>query len=777
MKTDLFVKSTARLVVLLTLLLGGGLGKDGALTAQNTVKVWGLKVNAGTVTFNVSWDEPNGAETLWTDSAWVFVDYNKNGAMTRLPLEPGGTLLAHSSITSGKGELIPVAGNDKGAWVTGNARDAGSFTAMVQLLTKEEHVAGACAYGSNFPPVGKFSSATDISFTGTRIYEITLAHSDKTESIVHSGEIFKLPCGATINAFTDATDAPGILMPATYTLSGAVCTGSVAALTLSGSQQGWQYQLYRGGAPVGSVVPGTGGTLTFSDVSPVTEATTYTVRTVNNPAVEAQCAMLASDALDITINPLPASLQLMASPATICAGQSATLTASATGATSFKIDGVGWQPSNTFGIQPPQTTAYTLYAQSDAGCSFSQSGAVTVVVNDAPTMPSGLASNVAVMNCFGQPATLTVNGGSEGSGAVYEWGSGNVEGENMLSPATTTAGIRMVSLSTASTYWVRLRGTGVCSAEVTGAAMATIYTEPEPVGTFAGFSPSAYSSSTYLSLIDERDGKPYPVVKIADRWIMARNLNYQKDLTWQGNSSSPSTDNSGGEGILIGNFWCPGGTNSAATSYTATASTRASCDVWGALYPWETAMSFDGLGAWTEVSDYHTGRADGSDSNINWGRTGSGTVTGGSGICPLNWHVPTDNDWGVILDGMESSGGTVHQHTDKYKADDYVGVDAGSRAKSKCTTLSDIISDTRANWAYNDGTMGTDYYSFRVLPAGARHDEGDNYFSRGFYAFFWTSTPRSKSYAWHRHFDYKEAGVSRGYPRRSHGYSVRCIRN
>jgi hypothetical protein len=37
-------------------------------------------VGAGTVTFNVRWDKnAAGMPSVWLDSAWVFVDYNKAG--------------------------------------------------------------------------------------------------------------------------------------------------------------------------------------------------------------------------------------------------------------------------------------------------------------------------------------------------------------------------------------------------------------------------------------------------------------------------------------------------------------------------------------------------------------------------------------------------------------------------------------------------------------------------------------------------------------------------
>jgi uncharacterized protein (TIGR02145 family) len=180
------------------------------LAAQsNGVKVSNLSVGAGTVTFNVEWNKTD-MPTLWSDTVWVFVDYNNNGKMERLPVT-GATLTATSASSVGK--VVEDAGNNQGVWVVGNARSAGAFSATVKLLTTVKDVAGACAYASNYPPVVEYNSATKISFTGTPPYELLLAKlgsSGETEQ-VESGNKFLLPCEYTLTSFTDATGAPGIM--------------------------------------------------------------------------------------------------------------------------------------------------------------------------------------------------------------------------------------------------------------------------------------------------------------------------------------------------------------------------------------------------------------------------------------------------------------------------------------------------------------------------------------------------------------------------------------
>jgi uncharacterized protein (TIGR02145 family) len=169
----------------------------------NGVKVSNLAVSVGsptTVTFNVSWNKTD-MPLVWSDSVWVWVDYNNAGKMERLPVTGG---------TASAGTVIKVPNNDKGVRIAGNARSAGSFSATVNLLTALADVAGVCAYASNYPPVGEYISATEISFTGTPMYEIALAHLDGGSVTVKSGDMLLLPCDYTVASFTDATGAPGI---------------------------------------------------------------------------------------------------------------------------------------------------------------------------------------------------------------------------------------------------------------------------------------------------------------------------------------------------------------------------------------------------------------------------------------------------------------------------------------------------------------------------------------------------------------------------------------
>jgi hypothetical protein len=187
------------------------------LAAQNGngVTVSNLNVAAGTVTFNVSWEKVD-MPTLWSDTVWVFVDYNNAGKMERLLLS-GATLTAPS--WSAASVIFGEDGNDKGVWVVGNAKhpDVSSFSATVQLLTSTTAtVAGVCAYASNYPPVGEYTSSTKILFTGTPPYDLVLASEGSgTHTYSINDNYYNLYNGETLKSFNDKTGAPGRFLVST----------------------------------------------------------------------------------------------------------------------------------------------------------------------------------------------------------------------------------------------------------------------------------------------------------------------------------------------------------------------------------------------------------------------------------------------------------------------------------------------------------------------------------------------------------------------------------
>jgi uncharacterized protein (TIGR02145 family) len=374
------------------------------LAAQNGVTVSNLAVNAGspsTVTFNVSWKSA-GMSALWSDTVWVFVDYNKNGRMERLPLSPGATLTA----TSPGGQVIEEIDNNKGVWVAGNARDAGTFSATVQLLTATANLAGVCAYASNYPPVGEYLSATKISFTGTPMYNIILKDNGDGTITRESGKLFSVPDGYTVQSFTDKTGAPGIMkciVPATYTLQVSAldfCAGSEGVqFALDGTEAERRYQLFRNNSAIGAVLDGMGNAATFT--GSFNETGTYTAHTV---ADELYCATAMDRARVVSENPLPAIPNVISVPRQ-CPG-TVTLSASSLGAViDWYLDAAATTPlyAGASYTTPEIETSTTYYVQARVEASGCLSARVpvlaTVITEGCCTVPGSTVNFTAFDPC------------------------------------------------------------------------------------------------------------------------------------------------------------------------------------------------------------------------------------------------------------------------------------------------------------------------------------------------------------------------------------------
>jgi hypothetical protein len=217
--------------------------------------------------------------------------------------------------------------------VVGNARSESSFSATVQLPTSTPNIVGACAYASNYPPVAGYITASQLSCSGTPPYTFVLkaAEGDAMATGASLDGSYLIPASYTVQSFTDKTGAPGILacMPpsSTYTLTALdVCLGTGATFTLSGSQSGPDYRLYRDNSQAGGeTIAGTGGALTFNDMPLTADAFTYTVRMI---APNAQCEIQVSEERSITVNALPTE-PTGASAGTRCGAGTVTFSATA----------------------------------------------------------------------------------------------------------------------------------------------------------------------------------------------------------------------------------------------------------------------------------------------------------------------------------------------------------------------------------------------------------------------------------------------------------------
>jgi len=120
-------------------------------------------------------------------------------------------------------------------------------------------------------------------------------------------------------------------------------------------------------------------------------------------------------------------------------------------------------------------------------------------------------------------------------------------------------------------------------------------------------------------------------------------------------------------------------------------------------------------------------------------------VTDSRGLAPKGWHVPSDEEWDVLVS--------------------YLGGSADANRKMKTTT------------GWGEGGQGTNESGFTGLPGGSRLSNG-TFYRIGINGFWWRSTAYFDNYAWfHYLFSKRDYAFIDYYCDKGEGLSVRCIKD
>lgn len=246
-------------------------------------------------------------------------------------------------------------------------------------------------------------------------------------------------CG-TSTATATVTVNPIPLAPTA--LGATICAGNPT--TLTATAPGGTYQWYN--ALVGGTLLQTGASYT----TPVLAATTsYYVQTTVLGCVSPRTIVT------VTVNPAPVAPTALGT--TICAGSTATLTATAPGGTyewyNAAVGGTLLQTGASY-TTPPLLVSTTYYVQTTvAGCTGPRT-AVTVTVNPIPASPT-IAPGVI---CAGGSTTLTATA----PGGTYQWFD-SLSGGTLLNTGNT---FTTPVLSSNATYYLQTTVAGCTSPRV-----------------------------------------------------------------------------------------------------------------------------------------------------------------------------------------------------------------------------------------------------------------------------------------------------------------------
>jgi len=137
---------------------------------------------------------------------------------------------------------------------------------------------------------------------------------------------------------------------------------------------------------------------------------------------------------------------------------------------------------------------------------------------------------------------------------------------------------------------------------------------------------------------------------------------------------------------------------------------------------------------------------DNDQRNVNfYGRLYTwNVITDSRGICPVGWHVPSDQEW----ESLKS----------------YLGTGAGGKLKETGTL----------HWN-PPNTGATNETGFTAVPGGYRSFEGE-FVSLGISNYFWSTTPDNNR-SWGQRLFHSDANSERWSFNRQAGVTVRCLKD
>ncbi|MBK8658492.1 MAG: SprB repeat-containing protein [Bacteroidetes bacterium] len=329
-----------------------------------------------------------------------------------------------------------------------------------------------------------YSGSCGGTFVGTG-NSITVSPSTTTTYFVRAiGTCNTTGCVSATVVVNTLSTAPGSVTVS----STPICNGQSTTLSVNGGSLGtgavWRW--YSGSC--GGTLVGTG--LSIS-VSP-TATTTYFVR-AEGTCNTTTCASAGVSVLQLSVAPIS-----ITGTSTICNGQSTTLSVSGgslgAGATwqwyTSSCGGTSVGSGSSISVSPTATTTY--FVRAEGTCNTTTCAQLTLTVNQLSTAATGISGTTTI--CEGTSTTLSVVGGTLGSGANWQWYIGTCGGTAVGNGPSLS-----VTPATNTDYYVRAEGT--CNTTSCVFVTVTVNDTSEPASSVAGSPAICIGGNTNLSSV------------------------------------------------------------------------------------------------------------------------------------------------------------------------------------------------------------------------------------------------------------------------------------
>ncbi len=319
----------------------------------------------------------------WTPTATL-----SGGTGTTVTATPGSTTTYTVTGTTG------TCTNTANSTVTVNPNPTVNVNSTTICAGQSATLTATGATSYSWTPAATLSSGTGTTVTATPATTTTYTITGTTGT-----------CTNTATSTVTVNPNPTVNVNSTT-----ICAGQSATLTATGATSySW--------TPAATLSSGTGTTVTATPATTTTYTITGTTGSCTNTATST-----------VTVNPNPV---ISVNSATICDGQSATLTA--TGATSFSCTPAATLSGGTGATVTATPTTTTTYVVTGTDIGSGCTGTANALVTVTP-LPTATASNNGPL-CQGSTLQLSANGPG---GANYSWTGPNGFTSNQQNPVVST---------------------------------------------------------------------------------------------------------------------------------------------------------------------------------------------------------------------------------------------------------------------------------------------------------------------------------------------------